>query len=437
MAVLTSWTALDESEPVDGARDLLGTGAIADKIADEIAPNLRQGTNRARYYTMLAIGARVVEDSDKSPSQRLRHFFRWERLWLAAVFEHHAQKDPTVAKLQNAIKTNEDGLLGAGIRGASSRKFLELRDDWWTKGIDLEEFVPLKAPQTSGAYGRYAGSARDVKVLSDAGGLNLGTFGKELVASFEEDLGQSQFFAKAKDAVVSAGCSLKATLVKNLADLRLTRPQRRERELLTECLLDGNPRTRLAAQVVRQALDCTSQPTQQQWKAAVPKCAKAARALGDEGVLLADALLAAAAYDGVRSALESLFVTASKCAEDDQRWHADLGGLDKDFGFSRQVQELRKAVDAFRSSPDIEATEELRLRVAEHDPGTLDGVAELLCAQHEAVCQQRGVGVWVRLDKDRLEFSRRITGATGSGLARYRLGSLVSLIRDLQWKAKA
>jgi len=31
VAVLTSWTALDESEPVDGARDLLGTGAIADR----------------------------------------------------------------------------------------------------------------------------------------------------------------------------------------------------------------------------------------------------------------------------------------------------------------------------------------------------------------------------------------------------------------------
>src|SRR5436305_14556656 len=100
MAVLTSWTALDESEPVDGSRDLLGTGAIADRIADEIAPNLRQGTNRARYYTMLAIGARVV-DSNDTPSQRLRHFFRWERLWLAALFEHHVPKDFSVAKLQN------------------------------------------------------------------------------------------------------------------------------------------------------------------------------------------------------------------------------------------------------------------------------------------------------------------------------------------------
>lgn len=436
MSVLTSWTALDESEPVDGSRDLLGTGAIADRIADEIAPNLRQGTNRARYYTMLAIGARVVEDKDETPSQRLRHFFRWERLWLAALFEHHVPKDFSLAKLQNAIKTNEEGLLGAGVRGASSRKFLDLRDDWWTNGIDLDDFVPLKAPQTSGAYGRYAGSARDVRVLSDAGGLTLGAVGKDLVASFEEDLGQSQFFTKAKDAVLTTKCGLKATLVKNLADLRLSRPQRRERELLTECLVNGNPRTRLAAQVVRQAFDCSSQPTQQQWRAAIPKCAKAARALGDEGILLSDALEAAAGYDGVRSSLESLLVTASKCAENDQRWDADLTALAKDGNFSQHVQALTKAAGAFRTSPEIDATQELRSRLADHDPSTLAGAVELMCTQHQAVCQQRGIGAWVRLQKGRLEFSRRITGATGSGLARYRLGSLTSLIRDLQWKVK-
>lgn len=54
MPVLTSWTAVDKPEVAVGARDLLGTGAIADGIADEIAPNLRQSTMRARYYVMPA-----------------------------------------------------------------------------------------------------------------------------------------------------------------------------------------------------------------------------------------------------------------------------------------------------------------------------------------------------------------------------------------------
>lgn len=437
MSIFTSWTALDESEPVDGARDLLGTGAIADRIAEEIAPNLRQGTSRARYYTMLAVGARVVEDPDGSPSQRLRRFFRWERLWLAALFEHHLPADASLAKLQHAIRTGEEGLLGAGVRGASSRKFLELRGDWWARGINLDEFVPLKAPQTSGAYGRYAGSARDTKVLSGAGGLSLGSAGAELVACFEETLGQSQFFSKAREAVVGDGCGLKTRLMKDLARLRLGRPQRREREILAECLVDGHRRTRLAAEVIQPHLDCSIQPTQQQWRAGLPMCARAARALGGEGALLSDALLAALRYDGVRAALEALLLAASQHAEREQRWEADLSALASDAAFARHVDALRAAAEGFRTSPELDATRELRSRLGEHDPSTLTGVAELLCAQHAAVCQARGIGVWARLDRGRLDFTRRVTGATGSGIARYRLGSLVSLLRDLQWRAKA
>lgn len=436
MSILTSWTAIDEHEATDGARDLLGTGAIADRIAEEIAPNLRQGTSRARYYTMLAVGAHVVDGTGNTPAQRLRSFFRWERLWLAAIFEHHLPDDGSTAKLQYAIRTKEDGLLGAGIRGASSKKFLELRDRGVGR-IDLEEFVPLKAPQTSGVYGRYAGSARDVRILSEAGGLALGNAGTELVASFEDQLGQAQFVKKAREAVAEGECSLTAALIKSLAALRLCRPQQRERELLIGCLVEGDHRTLLAARVIWQNLDGSSPPEPNQWRAAIPKCARAARELGGEGALLSDALLAALGYDPVRTSLEALLLAASQLAERSRGWDVNLAALAEDRSFSRQVSALQEAAEGFRGSPEIESTRELRSRLQDHDLSTLTGVIELLCAQHAAVCQARGIGTWVSFRRGRLEFARRITGATAAGLARYRLGSLTSLIRDLQWKVKA
>lgn len=436
MAILTGWTAIDEHDVADGARDLLGTGAIADRIAEEIAPNLRQGTSRARYYTMLAVGAHVVDGTGDTPAQRLRSFFRWERLWLAAIFEHHLPDDRSVAKLQHAIRTKEEGLLGAGIRGASSKKFLALRDGGGGR-IDLEEFVPLKAPQTSGVYGRYAGSARDVRILSEAGDLALGGAGTELVASFEDQLGQAQLVKKAREAVVDGECSLNAAPGKGLAALRLCRPQQRERELLIGCLVEGEPRTFLAARVIWQNLEVSSPPEPHQWRAAIPKCAKTARELGGEGALLSDALLAALGYDPVRASLEALLLLSSQLAERSQGWDVDLAALAEDSNFSRQVSALQEAVEGFRASPEIEATRELRSRLHDHDLSTLAGVVELLCAQHAAVCQARGIGAWVSFRRGRLEFARRVTGATAAGLARYRLGSLASLIRDLQWKVKA
>jgi hypothetical protein len=438
VTVLTGWTALDESEPVDGSRDLLGTGAIADRIADQIAPNLRQGTSRARYYTMLAVGVHVVELATRGepdlPAVRRRRFFRWERLWLAALFEHHLTADRSLTKLQHAIRTHEVGLLGAGIRGASARKFLELRDRGMGK-IDLDEFVPLKAPLTSGVYGRYAGSARDVKILSETGGVVLGSEGERLVASFEEQLGQSQLLSKASEAVSGSECNLN-TVIRNVAEIRLCRPPRRERELLSDHLLKRVRRTFLAARVIVDQLDCSTPPTDQQWRAAIPRCARAARGLDPEGEPLADALLAALGYDRVRASLEALLLAASKHAERELRWNVEFTALAGDRGVARLLSALQRAAEGFRASPEIEATRDLRVRLRDHDPSTLAGAVELLCAQHAAVCRARGVAVWVRLHRGRLDFSRRVTGATAPGLARYRLGSLASLIRDLQWKVQ-
>jgi hypothetical protein len=158
--------------------------------------------------------------------------------------------------------------------------------------------------------------------------------------------------------------------------------------------------------------------------------------MGDEGVLLSDALLAALGYDGFRSSLESLLVATSKFVENEQLWVADLDTLAKDGTVVHQVKALIAAAKRFQSSPEIEATQELRARLKEHTPATIAGAMELLCSQHAAICRQRGIGLWVQIQKGRLEFARRTTGAMGTGLARYRLGSLVSLIRDLQWTVK-
>jgi hypothetical protein len=158
--------------------------------------------------------------------------------------------------------------------------------------------------------------------------------------------------------------------------------------------------------------------------------------MGDEGVLLSDALLAALGYDAFRSSLESLLVAASKCVENEQRWGADLAMLAKDGTVVHQVNALTAAAKGFQSSPEIEATQELRTRLKAHAPSTVAGAMEFLCSQHAAICHLRGIGVWVQLRKGRLEFERRIPGAMGTGLARYRLGSLASLIRDLQWTVK-
>ena len=434
MTVLTSWTAMDEPEVAEGARDLLGLGAIADGIAEEIAPNLRQGTMRARYYTMLAVGTRAVEEAADTAAARLPHFFRWERLWLASLFASCAKKSSDV---RAQVKKEAPGLLGTGIGGRSIRRFEELWPVWTKKGIDLGEFKPLQAPQTSGAYGRYAGSARESGLLSQASGLALETSGRHLVEAFENSTSQ-QLVSTLRSALGEARPRTNTTLFKtHLPALRLDRPKLREREILVERLLEGASRTLLAARVVGAELGGVTEPSKKQWSAAISACAKRAAAINDDGKLLSDALLAAAGYDPFRKALEETLLTVSKHVAASGEWVVDQKALANDPKILERVAVIDKAARRLLASPEVEATADLRGRVKDASCSTLGGVLALLGAQHLAVCSARGTGTWFARGDAGLAFVRRISGAPGDGLGRYRLASLASLMGDLQWKVKS
>lgn len=434
MPVLTSWTAVDKPEVAVGARDLLGTGAIADGIADEIAPNLRQSTMRARYYTMLAVGTRDVEEAADTSAGRLRRFFRWERLWLASLLASCAKKS---SDLRAQVKKQAPGLLGTGIGGRSIQRFEELWPGWTTKGIDLGEFVPLQAPQTSGAYGRYAGSARESGLLSRTSGLALEKAGRDLVAAFEDSRSQ-QFVSSLRAALDEARPGTSTTLFKShLPALGLDRPKLREREILIERLLEGVSRTLLAARVVGAELGRAAEPSEKQWSAAIPACAKRAAAIDDEGKRLSDALLAAAGYDPFRKALEETLLTVSDRVAASGEWSVDEKALANDPKILERVAVIDKAARRFLASPEVEATSDLRGRVKDASCSTVGGVLALLAAQHAAVCAARFTGAWFTRRDTSLAFVRRISGAPGNGLGRYRLASLASLMSDLQWKVKS
>jgi hypothetical protein len=285
MTVLTRWTAIDAGDAVDGGRDLLGTGAIADQLAAEVAPNLRAGATRARYYTMLAVGTHLAGQVATSPSERLRHLFRWERLWLVAQLECHALKHDKLPALRKAIDTHERGILGKGVGARSLRTYLEIRERGGD--VNLDAFVPLEAPQTSGVYGRYAGSARDSGILAASGPLALDRAGEELVAHAKEHLGESKFMARVREVLEARRCDPRAKVCLALTDLSLRYPPKgSERTVLAEALVEREPRTLLTATVLRQVIGTRADAPP--WGTVIPRCASIARKHGSDGEALAD-----------------------------------------------------------------------------------------------------------------------------------------------------
>jgi hypothetical protein len=429
MTVLTSWTAIDVGDAVEGGRDLLGMGAIADQLAAEVAPNLRAGTTRARYYTMLAVGTHIAGELARSPSERLRHLFRWERLWLVAQFECHASKHDTLPALRKALDAHERDILGKGVGARSLRAYLEIRERGGA--VNLDAFVPLEAPQTSGVYGRYAGSARDSGILTASGPLALDRAGDELVAHVEEHLGDSKFMARVREALEARRCDPRAKVCLAVTNLSLRHlPKRSERAVLAEALVEREPRTLLAATVLRQVTGTRADAPP--WPTAIPRCASIARKHGSDGEALADTLQAIAAYDGIRTALELLLHRLNEALTG--AWSASIVSLAADANIKKAVEAITGAAAAFLASPDVPATGGLRALVSRSTSIAARDAIELVCAQHAEVCARRGIGPWFRTRANDLELLRRpSTSAPSGGIGRYRLNSLESLIADLQW----
>jgi hypothetical protein len=201
--------------------------------------------------------------------------------------------------------------------------------------------------------------------------------------------------------------------------------------VLAEALVEREPRTLLAATVLRQVIGARADAPP--WATAIPRCAITARKHGSDGEALADTLLAIAAYDDIRTALEVLLHRLNDALTG--AWSASIASFAAGATIKKAVEAIAGAAAAFLASPDVAATRGLRALVSRSTSIAARDAIELVCAQHAEVCERRGIAAWFRVRANCLEMLRRPSTSMSSGeLGRYRLNSLESLIADLEWR---
>lgn len=83
-------TAYDSPGTSEGSLDPLGLYQIADQLAMQLVPAVRERMLRIRFLTAMAVGSLVIEDLDGDPSHRdATPYLVWE--WLVVDRQHEAR----------------------------------------------------------------------------------------------------------------------------------------------------------------------------------------------------------------------------------------------------------------------------------------------------------------------------------------------------------
>lgn len=158
MKLELTWSRLvDDAETSRDTADPLGFRTFAGQLARDLVPGLTQVTNKARGFSLLALGLRwareYVDAKELNPTEA---FLRFERMWVGAQVLHHGPDTPF-----------------AGKRMASTL----------LKGSD--ESYPLTRPLTStqihsGLWGAYRRASVHFGLVSRGGGRRSGPTESEL-----------------------------------------------------------------------------------------------------------------------------------------------------------------------------------------------------------------------------------------------------------------
>lgn len=168
---LPQLSVFDPRDSAEGTIDPLGLAQLSGRIADELVPGFTERVHRPRFFTALALGARVLSrpryeggtygDHEDGPA-----YLAWERL----VVEAFARKG----------QRQDAGLRGVpGIQKARAAA---------SQGARLSSQLHLKNAAAVGWWVAYKGLAVDTGIIDKNG--NLGEAGIELLGTWARAIGQ-------------------------------------------------------------------------------------------------------------------------------------------------------------------------------------------------------------------------------------------------------
>lgn len=164
----------DPEQSAEGSLDPLGLYGIADELASQLCPGVRERQRRARYLTMQAVSLALRANFDED---RMDRFGRTEP-WL--VFEWHV-----VQGLVRCGKMDGESMSLPGSQKAANAE---------KRGEPLSASNYLKTPTVFGFHGVYRLLARDLCIEDNA---VLGSAGRELLRVWEEEQGLMGFISSA------------------------------------------------------------------------------------------------------------------------------------------------------------------------------------------------------------------------------------------------
>lgn len=127
----------------EGTLDPLGTYQIADQLAVQLVPAVRERMQRVRFLTAMAVGTLVAEDLDSGPPQRdAAPYLVWEWLVVEAL-----------------VRARGDDTRMWGVAGSQvTRRAIELHG-----GLDARSY--LKTPRIFGFHGIYKRLAHHLGIV--------------------------------------------------------------------------------------------------------------------------------------------------------------------------------------------------------------------------------------------------------------------------------
>jgi hypothetical protein len=419
---------LSEADPEqsgEGSIDPLGLAALADRLAEEIAPGITARMSRIRFVTAIAVGAVATE--------RLADAVAADGVSPAYLaFEWHVVEALARDRYLPAEAT-------LGVPGISKARSAVAR------GVHMDAAGYLKTPKVFGFTGIYKRLARATDVVDDQ--LLLAAGGDRLVRAWEEEQGFLGFadresgspggrlagsIEQAVSDALSAGkvaVSLSSKLWSKL--VRTLRPDaagHRERAIVWELLTDPDAplRQELILGVRRLELDGSE--------------AEGLRALQtDASPDLLARLQAIDAYERVAELLTASFETLRVVSTTRGTAPVEPGTLRENRVLARAARELSAALDdAYRRLDQLALSPALMdATVAFDGVGDPAHLVEAVLSRHERVQEAKGKRPWFEQTARgfvvrpvyRTGTSREIDG---SYVHPYRIDAIRSFLSDLR-----
>ena len=165
---LTAYQTLENSQ---GTLDPLGLYSIADRLANYLAPGLRERMKHPRYLTAIAVGAVVCGEfgEDELAADEVSQPWQVYEWYVASAL----------------VKRYEDDIFQ--LRGLSGR---EKTMNAKKAGVPLSAIRYLKLPSVFGFHGVYRTLAKEINLISDN---RIGEFGLQLIDTWEQEQGLTGF----------------------------------------------------------------------------------------------------------------------------------------------------------------------------------------------------------------------------------------------------